>query len=198
MIRLTFALSILLSLAFKPVVAQNFQTALSAYQASDYATAIQEWTPLAEAGNTAAQFNLGLMYSTGKGVVQDLGEAKKWYLLAGEQGYAKAQYYLGHMYDVGRGVNRDHSEARKWYLLAAAQSNAKAQNNLAVIYEFGNGVLQDNILAHMWYNISSANGVGQARERRDRLADRMTPEDISKAQAMARECMTSKYQNCGY
>ena len=198
MLRLTFVFSVLLSLAFKPVVAQNFQTALSAYQASDYATAIQEWTPLAEAGNTAAQFNLGLMYSTGKGVVQDLGEAKKWYLLAGEQGYAKAQYYLGHMYDVGRGVNRDHSEARKWYLLAAAQSNAKAQNNLAVIYEFGNGVLQDNILAHMWYNISSANGLERAMEYRDMRTRMMTPKEVSKAQTMARECVESDYKKCGY
>ena len=42
-----------------PVAAQDFQKGLAAYQAGDYATALQEWTPLAEAGNADAQYNLG-------------------------------------------------------------------------------------------------------------------------------------------
>ncbi len=50
----------------------------------------------------------------------------------------------------------------------------------------------------MWYNISSANGDEQAGEYRDEDAAKMTPEDISKATAMARECMKSDYKNCGY
>ena len=48
-----------------PVVAQDFHKGLAAAQAGDYATALQEWTPLAEAGDEVAQFNLGVMYSNG-------------------------------------------------------------------------------------------------------------------------------------
>ena len=33
---------------------------------------------------------------------------------------------------------------------------------------------------------------------KDKLAGLMTTADISKAQAMARECMSSDYKNCGY
>ena len=33
-----------------PVIAQDFQKGFAAYNAGDYATALQEWTPLAEAG----------------------------------------------------------------------------------------------------------------------------------------------------
>jgi len=50
----------------------------------------------------------------------------------------------------------------------------------------------------MWYNIASANGDPESGERRDALAGLMSQADISKAQQMARECMSSNYQNCGY
>ena len=66
------------------------------------------------------------------------------------------------------------------------------------MYEYGNGVLQDNTMAHMWYNIASANGHEKAGGYRDELAGLMTSADISKAQAMARECMNSGYTKCGY
>ena len=86
----------------------------------------------------------------------------------------------------------------KWYRLAADQGVAKAQNNLGVMFEFGNGVLQDNTMAHMWYNIASANGDEESGKWRDKIATEMTPAAIEKAQAMARECMSSGYNKCGY
>ena len=58
--------------------------------------------------------------------------------------------------------------------------------------------LQDNVLAHMWYNLGAANGHDLGGENRDVIATLMTAEDISKAQAMARKCMNSDYQDCGY
>ena len=50
----------------------------------------------------------------------------------------------------------------------------------------------------MWYNIASANGNEKAGELRDKRAGLMTASDISKATAMARECMSSGYKKCGY
>ncbi|WP_435229433.1 hypothetical protein ACMAZE_12060 [Pseudopelagicola sp. nBUS_20] len=47
------------------VLAQDFDKGFKAYQAGDYATALQEWRPLAEQGNADAQFNLGNMYYSG-------------------------------------------------------------------------------------------------------------------------------------
>ena len=138
------------------------------------------------------------MYDYGEGVPLDDKEAIKWYRLAAEQGNAKAQYNLALMYDNGEGVPQDYKEAIKWYRLAAEQENAKAQTNLGILYEYGNGVIQDNTMAHMWYNIASANGDEDAGGYRDERAGLMTPADISKAQAMARECMNSGYTTCGY
>ena len=62
-----------------------------------------------------AQFNLGITYASGRGVIEDEAEAVKWYRLAAEQGYANAQYSLGNMYASGRGVIEDEAEAVKWY-----------------------------------------------------------------------------------
>jgi TPR repeat protein len=101
------------------------------------------------------------------------------------------------MYDNGEGVPQDYSEAVKWYRLAAEQGDAKAQNALGAMYEFGLTILQDNIMAHMWYNIASANGDGTAGAQRDERAGLMTNADISKAQAMARECINSGYTKSG-
>ena len=69
-----------------PVAAQDFDKGLAAAEAGDFATALQEWTPLAEAGDAEAQIYLCSMYALGTGVPQDYKEALKWYRLAAEQG----------------------------------------------------------------------------------------------------------------
>lgn len=122
---------------------------------------------------------------------------KEWKPLA-EQGDAAAQHNLGLMYDNGNGVVQEYAEALKWYRLAAEQGYAKAQNNIGVSFQFGQGVLQNDISSHMWYNIASANGYKKSSEWRDKIAAKMTAADVSKAQAMAKECMNSGYKNCGW
>jgi TPR repeat protein len=142
---------------------------------------------------TAQDFQKGLeAYESG-----DYAAAlQEWKPLA-EQGDATAQNNLGVMYENGDGVPQDDAEAVNWFRLAAEQGLADAQSNLGIMYEYGKGVLQDNVMAHMWYNIASANGNEDAGKWRDERAGLMTPADISKAQAMARECMSGGYQNCG-
>ena len=73
----------------------NYQKGQEAFLKKDFATTLREWTPLAERGNTDAQFNLGQMYYYGRGVPRDYKTAVKWYRLAAKQGYAKAQKNLG-------------------------------------------------------------------------------------------------------
>jgi TPR repeat protein len=191
------ALAAVLALGAVGVRAQDFEKGLAAAQSGDFQTALKEWVPLAEQGDADAQVNLGLMYNLGNGVPQDYGEALKWYSLSALQGNADAQTYVGFMFYLGEGVPQDLAEAGKWLRLAADQGNARAQSRLGQMYEFGDGVLQNNVTAHMWYNIASANGNEESAKWRDDLAANMTPEDISKAQAMASECMSSGYENCG-
>ena len=130
-------------------------------------------------------------YDYGEGVPQDDAEAVRWYRLAAGQGDASAQYHLGLMYDNGKGIPQDDAEAIRWYRLAAEQGSASAQNNLGVMYGTGEGVPQDNVEAHMWLNLAASRSSGADRERsvgaRDRVAELMTPADLSEAQRRARE-----------
>ncbi len=114
-------------------------------------TALEEWFPLANGGHANAQFNLGVMYRNGKGVLQDDFKAAKWFRLAAEQGVVDAQFNLGFAYNRGEGVPKGY------------------------------------VQAHLWWSLAAANGDEEARERRDILAKRMIPADISEAQRLARE-----------
>ncbi len=84
-----FVLVLALAL-FAPVFAADFQAGGAAYDHGDYATALEEWLPLTEQGDAAAQISLGVMYEYGEGVTQDYAEAMKWYRLAAEQGDSNA------------------------------------------------------------------------------------------------------------
>ncbi|MDX1402488.1 MAG: tetratricopeptide repeat protein, partial [Kiloniellales bacterium] len=68
-----------------------------------------------------AQYQLGLMYANGDGVVQDEAAARERYTRAAEQGHANAQYRLAVMFDTGTGGPKDDRAAREWYLAAARQ-----------------------------------------------------------------------------
>jgi hypothetical protein len=66
------------------------------------------------------------------------------------------------------------------------------------MYSNSRSVPQDNVKAHMRFNIAAANGETQGGENRDEIADETTPVDVSLAQAIARECMSSGYSDCGW
>ncbi len=73
-----------------------------------------------------------------------------------------------------------------------------AQTELGSMYDNGHGVLADYIMAHMWYNVGATNGNEIGADNREIIAKEITTEDISKAQAMAKVCIDSNYEKCGY
>ena len=90
--------AVILAVSFaSPVAAGPFEDGNAAYDRKDYATALRFYRPLADQGHAEAQFNLGLMYSNGRGVPQDYAAAVSWYRKAADQGDAAAQFNLGLM-----------------------------------------------------------------------------------------------------
>ena len=75
----------------------------------------QEIFKLANQGNAAAQFNLGVMYHQGQGVRQDYTQARQWFEKAASQDYAAAQFNLGVMYHQGQGVRQDIKRAKEYF-----------------------------------------------------------------------------------
>jgi len=138
--------------------AELLEDALAAYERGDYPTALRLFLPLAEQGNTVAQFNVGIMYDKGQGVAQDYREAENWYRLAAEKGYANAEYALGALYYAGQGVAQDYRETVRWSRLAAEQGNDWAQLLLGNMYENGRGIVEDSRQAAMWYRLAAEQG----------------------------------------
>ena len=58
--------------------AQSFRQGVSAFNRQDYARASLIFIPLAEQGDSLAQYSLGLLYDKGQGVPRDIVEANKW------------------------------------------------------------------------------------------------------------------------
>ena len=95
-------------------LAVDFESAMQAYRAGDFTSAIQAFHELAHGGDADSQYNLALMYHHGKGTEQDFTQAAKWYLLAAEQGNPSAQYNLGLMYGNGLGIPQDFIQSYLW------------------------------------------------------------------------------------
>ena len=174
--------------------AADVTAATAAFDKGDFAAALALLRPLADQGDAAAQYNLAQMYRYGKGVPQDLPEAVRWYQKAALQGDRFAQFNLGVMYDEGRGVQKNIDDAIAWYRKAAEQGDARALYNLGVIYENGQGVMPNAEQAYVWYSLAAfrfQGGDPQTRARvlqsRDRVAAKMTPDQLASAQQRARD-----------
>jgi TPR repeat protein len=180
--------------AHAQVLAGAFEDATAAYKRGDYSKAVELIRPLAERGDIRAQFNLATVYYNGQAGRQDLAEAAKWFRMAAEHGDKEAQRYLGFMYASGKGVARDDREALKWYGRAAEQGDADAQVNLGVMYSVSRGAQQNYVEAHKWFSIAAARYPVSERQKREqvlknseRLAAKMSPEQLEEARKLARE-----------
>ena len=142
---------------------------------------------LAEAGDPAAQYELGVMYQNGEGVPQNYSKAVKWFRMAAEQGDSNAQYSLGLKYSVGHGVPQNYPEAAKLHRKSAEQGYSAAQLSLARMYDRGNGVRQNELLAYMWSNLAANRGLEKAEAHRDVLRQKMTKEQIAEAERLSKE-----------
>jgi len=112
----------------------------------------------AEAGNSLAMNNLGVMYRNGRGVSQSDSEAVHWYRAGADAGNADAMANLGWMYRIGAGVDRSDQEGARWYRAAADSGNADAMFNLGWLYRTGRGVDQSDTEAVRWYQAGADAG----------------------------------------
>ena len=87
----------------------------------------------AEQGDAEAQYNLGVCYDDGEGVVKDQFEAIMWYRKAADQRNDKAQYNLGVCYANGEGVAKNEVITYQWWLLASANGNDDSKRYISIL-----------------------------------------------------------------
>ena len=100
------------------------------------AAEIERLKPVAEKGEAAAQYQLGLLYAEDK----DLPEAAHYYKLAAEQDHHEAQARLALLNCNGTGVPKNADECVRLLKLAAEAGVTLAEVNLASRYLTGDGV----------------------------------------------------------
>jgi TPR repeat protein len=62
-----------------------FEDGLNAFGGQKYEKAYQLWKPLAEKGNSDAQYYMGVMFANGQGVKRNYIVAYAWYSVAAEE-----------------------------------------------------------------------------------------------------------------
>jgi TPR repeat protein len=72
----TLLLTLLLTTSFIGAIYADFNDGWIADQKGDYKTAFNEWKPLSKQGDAHAQYNIGVMYDNGRGVLKDYKEKK--------------------------------------------------------------------------------------------------------------------------
>jgi TPR repeat protein len=157
-----------------------------AYEKGDYATALKEFMPLAEAGQTSAQAAVGQMYFEGKGVAADPKEAAKWLEPAAKAGNARAQFLLGKLYLSGEGVAPDPAKAAALSKAAADQGLAEAQVDVCALYYQGVGVPKDMVQAYLYAHLAAEQGNEDGKNILTLLTQDMKPEDVAKGDAAAK------------
>ncbi|NEN75734.1 hypothetical protein F9B74_05255 [Pelistega sp. NLN82] len=125
---------------------------------------------LAKNNNKNAQYQIGLAYLYGTGVLdnlpiqQDRKEAFKWFSLASEQFHADAKYQLGMLYLIGQDISQDYQKASELFFdIAMFNNHSKAKNILGVMYQQGKGEVKDYSNAVYWFKQAVEQGNIEAK-----------------------------------
>jgi localization factor PodJL len=154
-----------------------------AIETADVAQMKKTMMALAEKGDAAAQYDLGVRLAEGRGMEPDLKSAVKWLEKAAKQGLAPAQFRIGSMYREGKGVAANNERALDWFKRAAQRGNARAMHNLAVVLAEGVGGAPDYAGAGEWFRKAAEYGIKDSQYNVAILYARGLglPQDLSEA-----------------
>ena len=140
-------------------------------------------------GDAEVQFQAGLGFEEGHSVPQSHSEAARWYRRAVREGYSRALTRLGLLYVRGQGVAQNADKGLKLLQQAADKRDSEAHLNLGLLYEEGQAVEQNLVLAHMWFTLAVRHAHHKAVDARNKVAKKMTPEQLAKAEKLYRQWM---------
>jgi len=161
-----------------------YNRGMKEYNKGNHAKAFQLFSKVAELGDPAVQYQIGLMYDIGIGVRRNWKQAVKWYTKAVGQGHVRAQYNLALLYNNDEFDCQNYKQAVILFRKATQQGDKRAQAQLALAYWEGQGVPRDNVTAYAWANIQGVNS--SSNKLRIAFEAKMTTEQIAKGQELSR------------
>lgn len=132
-----------------------------AQDSASYSATLNEFRPLALAGNTDAQFLVALAYYRSN-IDGDLQSAEYWFEKAAQQGHMSAQLYLGDLYRKA-GPMQNYFKANLWLKKAAEQGDSVAQYVFGTMFYHGYGVEKNYSQALQWFEKSANQGEVRAQ-----------------------------------
>jgi uncharacterized protein len=119
----------------------------------------------ARGNDPLAQFQVAMLYETGRGIPKNSKKALSWYRRAAIRDNLQAQAHLGSIYFEGQqGQEIDLPEAFKWWRKASLQNHALSAYNLSHLYALGHGVSRDLVRAHALLEVALVQGLDVANE----------------------------------
>ncbi|HEY8253138.1 MAG TPA: tetratricopeptide repeat protein [Rhizomicrobium sp.] len=128
----------------------------------DFALALANFKPLAEAGDADAERAMGQLLMQNCTGLQDKPAGVEWLTKAAAAGNMSARNQLGLAYLTGHGVPLDDNKAFALFSQTAAAGNAFGQMELGYLYRAGRGVPQDRYQGLQWTVKAAEQGNGSA------------------------------------
>ncbi|MCX7365575.1 MAG: tetratricopeptide repeat protein [Alphaproteobacteria bacterium] len=145
------------------------------------AKAAELFEKAAKAGHRRAQLNIGILYSRGQGVAQDLVQARAWLEKAAAGGDAYALYALARAMEDSQGpAQPDFTRAADLYRQAAEKGHPLAGLRYGLALNDGAGIKKDPVAAQRWLTFAQERGVPEAALAMGDMAAR-TPASRDKA-----------------
>ena len=180
---------LLVSLLVVPVssYADDLADGLKAYDAKDYKRAYELLLPLADKGNAAAQYRIGVILDAGHGIKPNPAAAVAYYDKAARSGVPAAAFNLGLLYFDGRGVEKDYASSVRYFSIAAEQGDVDGQLNLGLMYAAAKGVPRDFEKSFQWLFIAADSGSQDASYAIGKFRQVVSPSDVEKGRRLATE-----------
>lgn len=132
------------------------------YNKEDYTEALKWYERSANLGNGLANYMIGHLYFSGRGVEKDRNIAFKYYLKGAEQGNVDALLMIGQNYRFGWGTQVNEEKARSFFKQAIYYGSTEAREDLWESFEYKLQSNTSEVIA--WYQ-NFANTKGQLEEK---------------------------------
>jgi TPR repeat protein len=137
-----------------------YYTGFESLMSSRYEDCMAQLKKSAALGNALAMNNIGLLYQSGIGVVQNYDSAIYWYQKSAALGNGMSNTSIATLYYTGKGVERNYETAFRNFDLANKNEDLTyAQlSGLGSCYLYGQGVAQNTDSSLHYFALSAING----------------------------------------
>lgn len=189
------SIALLLLLEVTPLSANaDLQDGLAAYASQNWTVAFEEFKPMADDGNPAAQFYLASMYFNGWGVKQNDTQAVDLFRASAEAGFPAAQFLYGAIHLIGgRGVSKNDEIAENYIRAAAEQGVLEAMYHVGGFYKDGVVYEISYIKACAWYEAAAQLGYINASGKCPNLVEekQLSESQVSEIVELAHQIVVS-------